>query len=145
MKPVAAGGLCGMPSTPGYSFCADHLEKTQKKLMRDRLVEVQEQVFDQLVGHVEDAVDRIVQVMHSETARDDVKLKAATTILQLVGADLTAATAHEETVARRHRQSLEGLIPPEDEQLIVLIQKVNPERAQLLRQRALDVASRESA
>lgn len=132
-----------MPSTPGYSFCPDHLEKAQKKLLRDRLVEVQEQVFDQLVGHVDEAIERIVQVMHSETARDDVKLKAATTVLQLVGADLTAATAHEETVSRRHRQSLEGLIPPEDEQLIVLIQKVNPERAALLRQRAIEVAARD--
>ena len=134
-----------MPSVPGYSFCGDHLEKTQKKLMRDRLVEVQEQVFEQLTEHVDAAVERIVQVMHSETARDDVKLKAATTILQLVGADLTAATAHEETVSRRHRQSLEGLIPPEDEQLIVLIQKVNPERAALLKQRAIEVAGRESS
>lgn len=133
-----------MPSTPGYSFCGDHLEKSQKKLLRDRLAEVQEHVFDELVDHVDAAVNRIVQVMDSETARDDVKLKAATTILQLVGADLTAATAHEETVARRHRQSLEGLIPADDEMLIAVIQKINPERASFLKQRAIEVAGRES-
>lgn len=143
-KAVRQGELCGMPSEGGYAFCKQHLHAVQKKAIKDRIVEVQEQVYEMVAGQVEDAVRTIVATMHSETARDDVKLKAATTLLQLAGADLAAQQAHDETMAARGRRQLEGLIPADDERLLVIIQKVNPERAEFLKQRAIEATVSEA-
>jgi hypothetical protein len=140
---VADGGLCGLPSVEGYAFCSIHLKKVEKKAMRLRVAEVQEQVFSRVEQHVDSAVDQIIAIMNDETARTETRLKAATTVLQLVGADLAAPTAHREQEKVKERSALSAVLTSDDEGLLTIVAQIAPDKAEMLRSRALDVAARE--
>lgn len=128
-----------MPASLLCSSCGGHLPD-ERRAVAERVELAKMTVMNTLIGAVEEAVAVYIGIMRHPGEKASDRIKAADRVLEIAGIKTGQPLVQVQVNT--------GLRPQEDSRdarLIAIIERNNTERAELLRQRAIEATARETA
>jgi hypothetical protein len=135
-------GQCGRDAEPAALMCGQHGGRLpdQRRATAERVELAKMTVLNTLVGAVEEAVSVYLGIMRDPTEKANDRIRAADRVLEIAGIRTGQPLVQVQVNT--------GLRPQEDSRdarLVAIIEKNNRERAELLRQKAIEATAEQAS